>query len=235
MNAFAAAQIPAALGRLERETGMLLATTDSLSEEELRGPSKCEGWTRAHMVTHVARNADAFCNLVEWARTGVEKPGYASRQVRDQEIEDGAKRPGAEIKADARAACERFAQVAPQLRGELASDEVQIGSGPVPPHSLLAVRMTEVLVHHDDVDTVWTLDEADPDAQLDVLEEAVRRLKTRDDIPAFSLRTLEKDEWTFGEGGPLVRGERAGVIAWVTRHVTDGVTCDGELPNVSMF
>ncbi|WP_168583158.1 maleylpyruvate isomerase family mycothiol-dependent enzyme [Gephyromycinifex aptenodytis] len=235
MNAFAAAQIPAALRRLRRETDMFLATADSLSEDELRGPSKCEGWTRAHVVTHVARNADAFCNLVEWARTGVEKPGYTSPEARDAEIEDGATRPGAEIKADARAACERFAQAAKQLRTELVTEEVKIGSGPVPARGLLAVRMTEVLVHHDDLDTVWTLAEAGPDAQLDVLEEAVRRLRARDDVPAFSIRTLEEDEWTFGEGGPLVRGERAGVIAWITRNVTAGVSCDRELSNVSMF
>ena len=45
-----AALLPADLNRLTRETDMLLATVDSLTDEEFAAPSKCEGWTRADVV-----------------------------------------------------------------------------------------------------------------------------------------------------------------------------------------
>ena len=39
-----AAHLPGDLNRLTRETGMLLATVDSLTDDEFAAPSKCEGW-----------------------------------------------------------------------------------------------------------------------------------------------------------------------------------------------
>ena len=41
------------------------------------------GWTVGHVLTHVARNADAYTNLLTWARTGVETPAYASPEARE--------------------------------------------------------------------------------------------------------------------------------------------------------
>ena len=55
-----AAHLPGDLNRLTRETGMLLATVDSLTDDEFPAPSKCEGWTRAHVVAHLALGADAM-------------------------------------------------------------------------------------------------------------------------------------------------------------------------------
>ena len=57
-----------------------------------RAPSLCEGWTRAHVVTHIARNADALSNLVHWATTGEPTPMYASPESRDADIAEGARR-----------------------------------------------------------------------------------------------------------------------------------------------
>ena len=56
--------------------------------------------TRAHVLTHVARNADAMANLIQWARTGTPTPAYASREQRDADIAAGAKRSPADIRAN---------------------------------------------------------------------------------------------------------------------------------------
>lgn len=60
----------------------------TLSDEELRGPSLLPGWTRGHLVGHVAANAQGMSRLVNWGCTGVEQPMFASRDARNQEIED---------------------------------------------------------------------------------------------------------------------------------------------------
>ena len=46
-------------------------------------------WTRAHLLTHFARNADSLGNLLAWAETGVEQPMYGSGMARDDDIEAG--------------------------------------------------------------------------------------------------------------------------------------------------
>ena len=60
--------------------------------DDLREPSRLPGWTRGHVVTHVARNAEGLCRLLRWARTGIETPMYPSIQARDAAIEAGAGR-----------------------------------------------------------------------------------------------------------------------------------------------
>lgn len=228
-------RIPGDLNRLDRETGMLLATVDSLSAQEMAGPSRCEGWTRAHVVTHLARNADALVNLVHWARTGEETPAYASTQERDRAIAEGAQRPHDEIKRDLTAACERFGAAARDLAGTLAVEDVAIRGRAVPARGLVATRITEVILHHDDLDTVWELEEADPDAQLDALEEAIRRLEANDAAPGLELRTQEKDAWQVGGGGPVVYGSRAGVLTWLARGRADSVRSDSDLPDLPSY
>ncbi|HEX2301338.1 MAG TPA: maleylpyruvate isomerase N-terminal domain-containing protein, partial [Pseudonocardiaceae bacterium] len=64
--------------------------------DELSGPSRLPGWTRGHVVTHLARNAEGLTRLLTWARTGVETPMYPSREARAADIEAGAGRPPAE-------------------------------------------------------------------------------------------------------------------------------------------
>ena len=106
-----AALLPADLNRLTRETDMLLATIDSLTDEEFAAPSKCEGWTRAHVVAHLALGADAMGNMITWGTTGVETPPYVSRDARNADIENLAKKSPAEIKAALRTAIKNFAEI----------------------------------------------------------------------------------------------------------------------------
>jgi maleylpyruvate isomerase len=78
---------------MQREAAMVMATVASLADDELSKPTKCEGWTRAHVIAHLARGADAVTNLATWAVTGQETPAYASREKRDAEIEAGPSCP----------------------------------------------------------------------------------------------------------------------------------------------
>ena len=49
----------------------------------MAGPSLLPGWSRGHVLTHLARNADGAVNLLTWARTGVETPQYVSQEQRE--------------------------------------------------------------------------------------------------------------------------------------------------------
>ena len=67
---------------VDRQTGLLLRTARSLEPGSLGDPSRCPGWTRGHILTHLARNADALVNLVTNATTGSSTPMYASPESR---------------------------------------------------------------------------------------------------------------------------------------------------------
>ena len=66
-------------------------------------PSSLPGWSIGHVLTHIARNADSYVNLLEG------KPQYASVEVRNSDIASGAPRPWAEQVDDIRESCARLA------------------------------------------------------------------------------------------------------------------------------
>src|SRR5829696_7389013 len=83
---------------------------DGLRDDELAADSDLPDWSRAHVVAHLARNADALVNLSTWARTGVETPMYPSRAARNAGIDATAAQPPAELCEDYGAACSRLAE-----------------------------------------------------------------------------------------------------------------------------
>ncbi|MDO5498185.1 MAG: maleylpyruvate isomerase family mycothiol-dependent enzyme [Propionibacteriaceae bacterium] len=231
-----AAYMPADLNRLERETGMMMATVESLSDAEMAAPSLCEGWTRAHVVAHLAGNARALSRLLEWAVTGTKTPMYESMEAREGEIEELAALPPAELKRVLREANGAFAAAADQLRnGTLASEEVEMAVGPVNAYLIPAYRISEILIHHHDLDTLWELHEADMDALEDALDLAVFRIQQRDDFPGVQIETDEGESYLVGDGAVRLKGGRDAILGWITRGLTEGVRTDGDLPEPPKF
>lgn len=99
----------------------------------------------------------------------------------------------------------------------------------VPATSLVALRIAEVVVHHGDLDTAWTVEEADPDSLLNALEAAVRTMRAKG-APGMTLVTEERDEWVVGDGALRVESDREGLLEWLARGETENVEADGPLP-----
>lgn len=78
--------------QIDDATQRLLGTARVIAEPDLRGPSLLPGWTRAHVLAHLARSADAMRNLLIGARAGADRPGYASAEARAADIEQAAQR-----------------------------------------------------------------------------------------------------------------------------------------------
>ncbi len=226
-----AAHLPGDLNRLTRETGMLLATVDSLTDDEFPAPSKCEGWTRAHVVAHLALGADAMGNMITWATTGVETPPYVSWDARNADIENLAAKPPAEIKAAVHTAVKNFADKAATLKNGLKVETIETGTGTdFNAYAVPALRILEVIIHHADLDTVWELEEADIDALEDTLELLVERVSAKDDFPGVTIDTDEREHYVIGDGATAIKGGRDAVIGWLARGQTDGLRYEGDLP-----
>src|SRR5262245_39489602 len=134
---------------VEAATERLLRTAEGLEPLAVAQPSALPGWTVGHVLTHVARNADAYTNLLTWARTGVETPAYASSSARAAGIEEGAARPLREQVVDVREAHERFSDAAAAMTAEAWTFFLEPTG-----QSAAAVpwaRLREVEVHHVDL------------------------------------------------------------------------------------
>lgn len=217
------------LSRLGRETDSFLATAESLSGEELAAPSLCGGWSRAHVVAHLASNGRALVRLVDWAVTGREQRPYASPEARNREIDELAALPREELLRRTRESADYFAEQCERLGGDLAVDEVHMHGKRIPALAVVALRNSEIVVHHHDLDAAWTLERAEPDSLLDALEAAVRTMRAKD-APGTTLVSEEGDEWVIGDGAARVRSDRAGLLAWLARGQTERVTAEDRLP-----
>lgn len=141
------------LAAVREATEDLLREVSRLDDAEIGLPSLLPGWTRGHVVTHLARNADALVNLLTWARTGIEHPMYASRADRDADIEEGALRLAQVIREDLIAACERLDAAAMRLTGSDWQAPIAHRTGRVfPAGEVPMMRLFEVSVHLVDLD-----------------------------------------------------------------------------------
>lgn len=224
-----------AIALLALVTDVFLDDVRALDDAGVREPSACAGWTRAHVISHVARNADAFCHLLAWARTGTETPMYASRAARDADIETGASRSAAELEADAEASGERLLAGLADLPPSRRSARVRGGSGAeMPAHDILWGRLREVAYHHVDLRTGRTFEDLPRPVVARGLTEAVDRLAAAAGAPGL---TLTPDDGpgplVVGDGGTRVRGRSADLLGWLTGR-EDGarLTCDGPLPDL---
>src|SRR5215471_18446290 len=142
-------EVSHSLDRLAAATDRLVVTANAVSDAQAREPSLLPGWSRGHVLTHIARNADGMINLLSWARTGTETPMYASAESRGADIEAGAGRPAADLAADVRESAASFAAAAGGMPGEAWTVQVRALAGPgFPALGVLGRRLSEVEIHH---------------------------------------------------------------------------------------
>jgi maleylpyruvate isomerase len=134
----------------------LLRTVERMRPEQVFEPSALPGWTRGHVLSHLARNADALVNLLDGARTGTPTPMYPSQEARAHGIEAGAGRPLDEQLADLRAANLRFTAAATALADDDWAVEVPYRTGAFPAAGVPQKRRNEFEYHHVDLGLDYT-------------------------------------------------------------------------------
>ena len=145
------AETAARLAQVRRSTADLLSWLDdlALSDDDVRAASLLPDWTRGHVLTHIARNADGVTRTVGGALNGELRARYPG-QNRAAGIAAGAGRPATELVADLR-------ESATQLDVVLASAESS-GGWWLPSTEgrsagdWLARRWREVEIHRVDLD-----------------------------------------------------------------------------------
>jgi maleylpyruvate isomerase len=219
---------------IEAATSRLMVTAKTLSDADVLAPSGLPGWSRGHVLTHIARNADSLVNLLTSAATGVEHPQYPSKEARDAGIEAGADRSVSDQLADIDAAHQRFIAAAAAVPAACWQREVRWMSGEHRPASrVLDARLREVAIHHIDLDAGYTASDWPSPFALRILVAVLPAFEVRGIQPVTLLPT-DVDVRIDLSGGSAVEvgGPASALATWVLGR-DDGSTLSvsgGQLP-----
>lgn len=146
-------QQPGTADDLAAGTTRLLAAVRGLGDRELDAPSALPGWTRRHLLAHLASNAEALTRLSSWAATGVESRMYASAGQRRSEIESGAARPAVVLRERLTGTADTLGEALAAIPASRHAAEVVTAQGrTVPATEIWWLRTREVWLHGLDLD-----------------------------------------------------------------------------------
>jgi maleylpyruvate isomerase len=216
-------EVSHSLDRLAAATEGLFATTATLSDARAREPSSLPGWSRGHVLTHIARNADGLGNLLRWARTGDRTPMYASAESRSADIEAGSGRSAADLAADLRESAAAFAAEAANMPDDAWTAQVRALKGPVfPARGVLDRRLSEVEIHHVDLAAGYVPGDWPEDFVSEALPRVAESFDGRQDTPHClirpdnSARSLQIGRAQSGIPTVTVSGRPVDLLGWLT-------------------
>lgn len=204
------------LGWMRRGQRFLADTVDALTDVDLREPSTLPDWTRAHVVGHLARNAEALTRLAGWARTGIEAPMYADAEQRTRDIETSAQAPEQDLREELRSTGRTLDDALEDLDAATWQATVRSAQGrTIPATEIPWMRAREVWLHA--VDLGAPIDALPAGMAAALLDDVTGVLSARDGCPSMLLRAADQ-EWRLGPGEPdtVVTGAARALAGWLT-------------------
>lgn len=221
---------------MDEATVTLLDEVVRLDDEALDAPSALPGWTRRHLLAHVASNAGALGRLAGWALTGVPNTMYASPAERVTDIESGSRLPAAELRAWVTSSAQRLAADLDRLPGPAWQHQVITAQGrTVPASEIPWLRAREVGVHAIDLLTGSGFDDLPPGMCEALLLDVATHRSGRDGGPSVLLLSTDGGgPWqiTGAEPEAVVSASRADLTRWVTGRGSHGMEAEGPLPEL---
>ena len=213
-------------------TGLVRAALAGIGTGEagFEAPSALPGWTRKHLLAHVAANADALRNLATWARTGVETPMYASAGQRNADIEAGAVRPAADLLAWFDGSAAGLESDWAALTDEQWDAPVVTAQGrTVAASETPWLRAREAMVHAVDFDSGVGFADLPPDFCAALVADIVVKRSAGGNPALVIAPTDHPEQWQVaGEGEPVaVSGPLAELTAWLAGRSHQGLTTAG--------
>ena len=225
------------LEELQEATNRLVRTVDGFKGDDWSNPSGLPEWSRAHVVAHLALNAEGLAGALTGIVQDEPTPMYSSQEDRDGDIEELAGRDPAELRERLLAGCTLYADAWTALPDDAGGTmfERTVGGPTIPAGATLGMRLREVEIHHADLGAGYS--RADwPPRFCEIL---LASMTKREWAEPFRVAPTDLDgTWTYGEGdGPTVSGTAADLGWWLTgRGSGEGLTSDrGELPKVGAW
>ncbi|MFJ6567215.1 maleylpyruvate isomerase family mycothiol-dependent enzyme [Streptomyces sp. NPDC091292] len=218
------------LASVRDATERLLTAAAKMDNASLAEPSRLPGWTRGHVLAHLARNADALVNVF----TG--RPMYASAAARDGDIDRDAPRELAVQLADVRESAARFLAATDGPADW--SRTVELRNGVTDSASRIPFRrLAEVELHHVDLGIGYELEDLPAEFTQQEINFLAERFRGHADVPAVLIRqddgraipTGRHSAEDTADGEPVtVVGRQADLLGWLAgRRDGSGLTATG--------
>ncbi|MEW2164077.1 maleylpyruvate isomerase family mycothiol-dependent enzyme [Streptomyces sp. NPDC007084] len=200
------------LASVRAATDRLLSAAAGLDNASVTEPSRLPGWSRGHVLAHVARNADALVNVLEG------RPMYDSPTARDADIERDAPRPLDVQLADVRESAARF-----QETGAAPADwsrTVELRNGVTDVAARVPFRRwVEAELHHVDLGIGYELEDLPEEFTVREIDFLAERFAGHPKVPPTGLVSSDGRTWSTGggaAGGPVtVRGTSVDLLGWL--------------------
>ncbi|MBM7172520.1 maleylpyruvate isomerase family mycothiol-dependent enzyme [Streptomyces sp. G44] len=210
------------LASVRDATDRLLTAAAELNNDSTAEPSRLPGWSRGHVLAHLARNADALVNVLAG------RPMYVSAEARDADIERDAPRALAEQLADVRQSAARFRDEA--ARPADWSRTVELRNGVTDSASRVPFRRwVEVELHHVDLGIGYELEDLPAEFAQREIAFLAARFSGHQEVPPTRI-TDGTHAWSTGrEGAPevTVSGPAPDVVGWLAGR-RDGAALKAE-------
>jgi maleylpyruvate isomerase len=199
------------LESLHHSEQRVLRTVDSLKEEQWREPSVLPGWSRAHVVAHLALNAEGFAGALTGLATGEHVAIYPSNDARDAGIEQLSTASDGIIRERLFAATQHLRDVMERVTADQWDSTVnRLPEGPVwPAAGMVEARQREVEVHHADLGVGYSHRDWPTPFAVQLLEHAAG-------AQSFAVTATDLDRtWSVGADEPVVSGTAADLGWWL--------------------
>jgi maleylpyruvate isomerase len=174
-------------GAVAASTASLLMSIDGLDPDDVGEQTELPGWSRGHVLSHLARNADALLRMLVGALGGTSLPMYPSIEARNADIAAGASRPTEVIFQDVRITAETFGVAVGEVPAATWSTIVtlMVPLGPMegPVAEILEMRLREVEIHHSDLAVGHDFSTTDPVTLDHLIASTVERFRDRVTTP----------------------------------------------------
>jgi maleylpyruvate isomerase len=221
----------------------VVRTVDGFHDGDWTAASLLPTWTRAHVVAHLALNAEAMVRalrgLVADAHDEQPRTMYDSDEQRGRDIAELA----AELPSEIRGRLLGGATLLREAMDAVPDDQWETrvertpGGRTMRAAAIPGMRLRELEIHHVDLDAGYTRGQWTPGFAEHLLDAMTKRV---DAERAFEVRPLDSERtWVIGNGQaeyavPVVTGPVADLAWWLTgRPQPDTLSCSrGELPTI---
>jgi maleylpyruvate isomerase len=204
--------------------GRMWTSASMMTEDDCRAPSLLPGWSRGHLLTHWARNADGQTRMLLAAMRGEIAAQYpGGDEQREADIEAGAARPVRLILHDARAAVDRVEDAWRRVLPEAWSRPTSARVGQRPAWRSVWARWRETEVHHVDLNVGYEHDHWPAEFVGLMLPRMLPTLDSRlagevtVNVQVTGGQWLQTSATTTTSADPVVvRGAASAVLCWLT-------------------
>ncbi|MDJ0381370.1 maleylpyruvate isomerase family mycothiol-dependent enzyme [Streptomyces sp. G-G2] len=210
-------------------TDRLLTAAAKLDNAAVAEASRLPGWSRGHVLAHLARNAEALVNVFEG------RPMYESATARDADIERDAGRDLVQQLEDVRNSADAFQAVAGAPQDW--SRTVELRNGVTDGASRVPFRrLVEIELHHVDLGIGYELADLPDEFTAREIEFLADRWSGHPEVPPVTLASDDGRTWHTGsaDGSPVtLTGTPAQLLAWLAGRGDKGdalTTAGGPLP-----